>query len=251
MQLHFDGDVTRHSFVLRCLPKATVNQRITKLSCEIAPLTSITKSTDAFNNSLCFGYIEEEHDHFTFKVTGTAITNSENIDNGALNNIFYYVTPQTKLTYGIDSYLDLAKSMRDPIQKALAMSNKLYKTFVYTPKSTTTTTTAQQALDQNCGVCQDYSHILIGLCRICGIPARYIAGFMIGEGATHAWVEIYAGGQWIGIDPTNNRVVDDQYIKLSEGRDASDCIIDKGVFFGNVKQTQTVYVKVSEEDLEN
>lgn len=78
------------------------------------------------------------------------------------------------------------------------------------------------------------------------IPARYIAGFMFGEGATHAWVEFYARGHWIGIDPTNDCMVDDKYIKLNEGRDASDVIIDKGVFFGNVQQIQTVNVSVRE-----
>ena len=72
---------------------------------------------------------------------------------------------------------------------------------------------------------------------------------MTGEGATHAWLEIFAGGQWLGIDPTNNRIVDDQYIKLSEGRDAADCIIDKGVFFGNVSQSQSVLVRVTQEAL--
>ena len=99
-------------------------------------------------------------------------------------------------------------------------------------------------------MCQDYTHIMLGLCRHLGIPARYVAGFMIGEGATHAWLEVYARGHWIGIDPTNNRVVDDMYIKMSEGRDASDCIIDKGVFFGNVQQKQSVFVKVTQEPLD-
>ena len=96
-------------------------------------------------------------------------------------------------------------------------------------------------------MCQDYTHIMLGLCRQLGIPARYVAGFMIGEGATHAWLEVYARGHWIGIDPTNNRIVDDMYIKMSEGRDASDCIVDKGLFFGNVQQKQSVFVKVTQE----
>lgn len=129
------------------------------------------------------------------------------------------------------------------------MSSKLYRSFTYKPNTTTTQTTAQQALNQGTGVCQDYTHIMLALCRLCHIPARYVAGFMTGEGATHAWLEIFAGGQWLGIDPTNNRIVDDQYIKLSEGRDASDCIIDKGVFFGNVSQSQSVLVRVTQEAL--
>ena len=249
MHLDFNGEVKGHSFVLRCLPKQNACQHITKLSCQINPVASITKATDCFGNLLCYGYIDEPHSDFSFRVTGTAVTNSENVDMSPLNPLYNYLTPQTLLTSGAEAYLDLAVKMRDPIQKALVMSGELYRNFEYKSGTTTTTTTAQQALDQGHGVCQDYSHILIGLCRMSKIPARYIAGFMYGEGATHAWVEIYARGHWIGIDPTNNRVVDDKYIKLSEGRDASDCIIDKGVFFGTAKQVQTVSVRVSEEKL--
>ena len=122
----------------------------------------------------------------------------------------------------------------------------LFNHFTYKTGSTTNQTTAEMALAQGCGVCQDYAHILIALCRQQGIPARYIAGFMIGEGATHAWVEVYVNGKWLGIDPTHNRIVDDLYIKLAEGRDFADCIIDRGLFNGVAQQSQYVEVKVVE-----
>ena len=246
MKLEFNGDVTWHSFCLRCLPRMTCFQHITKLSVEISPYTSITNSVDAFGNQMCSGYIEEPHSFFSFRISGTALTNSENIDMSLSNPIFKYATPQTTLTSGYEKFLEAAKTKHDPVQKVMAMSQLLYHSFQYKSFTTNTTTTAQQALDQGCGVCQDYSHILIALCRMLKIPARYIAGFMFGEGATHAWVEFYARGHWIGIDPTNDCMVDDKYVKLNEGRDASDVIIDKGVFFGNVQQVQTVNVSVRE-----
>lgn len=244
--LAFTGDVVRHTFALRCLPKETCTQSISSVSCEVAPMASFSRATDAFGNNICLGFIQEPHKSFSFRVSGIAVTNSENIDNGPMNPLFYYPTPQTTLTSGYEEYLKLAALQVDPLQKALAMNSALYKKFTYFPKSTTTKTTAQEALNQGKGVCQDYTHIMLALCRKCHIPARYVAGFMVGEGATHAWLEINARGHWIGLDPTNNRIVDDQYIKLSEGRDASDCIVDRGVFFGNVRQTQTVLVRVME-----
>ena len=131
MQLDFTGDVTRHSFALRCLPKDTCTQTIKKLSCAITPLTSITKSWDAFGNPMCFGFIAEPHDSFSFCVSGLVITNSENIDHGELNHIFYYPTPQTTLTHGMEPYLALAEQQRDPVQKALRMSDELYHRFIY------------------------------------------------------------------------------------------------------------------------
>jgi len=122
----------------------------------------------------------------------------------------------------------------------------LNRHFIYKSGSTSITTTAETALRQGCGVCQDYAHILIALCRQQGIPARYVAGFMIGEGVTHAWIEIYAAGKWLAIDPTHNRIVDELYIKLSSGRDFGDCIIDRGIFRGIAKQQQAVTVLVEE-----
>ena len=82
----------------------------------------------------------------------------------------------------------------------------------------------------------------------CGIDARYIAGLLGGEGATHAWVEVYQDGRWVGLDPTHNRLVDDSYITIAHGRDYRDCMLDIGIFSGyNVQQSQWVNASVHEQ----
>ena len=101
-------------------------------------------------------------------------------------------------------------------------------------------------MELGCGVCQDYSHILISLCHLAGIPARYVVGMLTGEGASHAWVEIYQDEKWYALDPTNNLIVDDEHIKISHGRDYRDCLINQGVFTGCAKQTQEIQVVVEE-----
>jgi len=59
------------------------------------------------------------------------------------------------------------------------------------------------------------------------------------RGATHAWVEVYHDERWIGLDPTHNRMVDDNYITIAHGRDYRDCMLDIGIFSGcNVQQHQ-------------
>ena len=93
-------------------------------------------------------------------------------------------------------------------------------------------------------MCQDYSHILISLCHMEKIPARYVVGMLEGEGLSHAWVEIYENGMWIGLDPTNDLVVGEQHIKVSSGRDYGDCTINQGIFTGAANQTQTASVVV-------
>ena len=108
--------------------------------------------------------------------------------------------------------------------------------------------TAEQALAKRKGVCQDYAHVMLSVCRHVGLTARYIAGLLGGEGATHAWVEVYQDGRWVGLDPTHNRLVDDNYITIAHGRDYRDCMLDIGIFSGyNVQQSQWVNASVHEQ----
>ena len=105
-------------------------------------------------------------------------------------------------------------------------------------------TTAGEAAQNKTGVCQDYAHIFLALCRMMKIPARYVSGLPVGEGASHAWVEIWFDGKWHGYDPTRNCHVDETYLRFCTGRDFHDCPIEAGVFWGNCIQNQKVYTKV-------
>ena len=131
---------------------------------------------------------------------------------------------------------------------ARIIMDEVYHSFTYTPGATTIRTTAEQALTQHRGVCQDYAHVMLSVCRHVGLPTRYIAGLLDGEGATHAWVEVYHDHRWFGLDPTHNRMVDDNYITIAHGRDYRDCMLDIGIFSGaDVKQTQWVNASVHEQ----
>ena len=87
-------------------------------------------------------------------------------------------------------------------------------------------------------------HVFLALARLYGIPCRYVSGLPFGEGATHAWVEIWQNGLWYGLDPTRGCLADEGYIKLNVGRDFNDCPIERGVFRGQADQLQTTYMKV-------
>jgi transglutaminase-like putative cysteine protease len=89
------------------------------------------------------------------------------------------------------------------------------------------------------GVCQDYAHVMLAVCRACGIPARYVSGFIPGEGYMHAWVEaLVADGpgetaHWMGFDPTHDRRPDQQYLSVAMGRDYADVSPVTGSFYGS------------------
>jgi transglutaminase-like putative cysteine protease len=98
-------------------------------------------------------------------------------------------------------------------------------------------TTAAEALALGQGVCQDYAHVMIALCRLCGLPTRYVSGHLLGEGGTHAWVEVlFPSGDEsdtatvFPFDPTHGCAADLSYLTISVGRDYRDVAPTSGTF---------------------
>lgn len=90
-------------------------------------------------------------------------------------------------------------------------------------------TTATEALRAGRGVCQDYAHVMIAACRVAGIAARYVSGHLVGEGGSHAWVEVLTPeparpGRCLveAWDPTHDRRAGDGYLTVAVGRDYAD-----------------------------
>lgn len=140
----------------------------------------------------------------------------------------------------------------NPVKLACDIMTYLYNTIRYDTEATNVHTTASEAFSLKAGVCQDYTHIMLGILRHFGIPARYISGYLyVGEGddlvgdtATHAWVEIMIPGVgWVGLDPTNNVEALEHHIIMSVGRDYRDVSPVEGVYQGG-NHTLDVYVDV-------
>ena len=101
---------------------------------------------------------------------------------------------------------------------------------------TTVTTTAAGALAAGRGVCQDFAHVMLALCHLLGLPARYVSGHLLGQGGTHAWVEVIvprAGyAEAVAFDPCNGRRTDSGYVTVATGRDYSDVAPTSGSYIG-------------------
>lgn len=137
-----------------------------------------------------------------------------------------------------------------------ACSEYIFRHFKYIKGITNIETTVDEILTHKAGVCQDFAHLMLQILRSCKIPSRYVSGYICpnkdglrGEGATHAWVEVYIPGTgWAGIDPTNNVWVTNKHVKLAVGRDFRDCTPMKGTFKGPARQQLSVFVAVGYED---
>jgi len=137
--------------------------------------------------------------------------------------------------------VDVTGGLSAIYDKAYALMTWIYREFRYVPGATTVSTHLEEAFALRQGVCQDFSHVMLGMCRSIGIPARYASGYLyngpkdtlVGTQASHAWAEVYlpAAG-WIGFDPTNNTLADERYLKIAVGRDYEDVAPVRGSYRG-------------------
>lgn len=132
-----------------------------------------------------------------------------------------------KLAYRSEKRADLAS----------AVGGWVHRHMSYGFDRTAVDTTAAQALAAGHGVCQDYTHLMLALCRLLGLPARYVSGHLVGEGGTHAWVEVLqpVTGQAVEIlawDPTHDRPADLRYLTVAVGRDYRDVAPVSGTYCG-------------------
>ncbi|AYD01899.1 transglutaminase family protein [Neorhizobium sp. NCHU2750] len=147
---------------------------------------------------------------------------------------------------------DLAKSVKGDSELAQmhALMDQIHETVAYTPGSTTTETTAEEALAAKTGVCQDHAHIFISAARLAGLPARYISGYLLMEGeteqvASHAWAEAHIPGLgWVGFDAANNICPDDRYVRIASGLCYRDCAPVSGMRIGTGKDKASENLKV-------
>ncbi len=140
---------------------------------------------------------------------------------------------------------------------AVDLMHRIRTGFKYDPKATVISTPLMEVFEKRHGVCQDFAHVMIAGLRGLGLPAAYVSGYLRtypppgkprlqGADATHAWVSVWCGEElgWIGFDPTNDLLVENDHIVLAVGRDFSDVSPVDGVIVGSRRQKLAVAVDV-------
>ena len=143
--------------------------------------------------------------------------------------------------------LDVLGDQQDTWQAALALMRFVHTHLTYETASTHVHTHMQDVLTQRRGVCQDFAHVLLGLCRAVNIPACYVSGYLATEAAsaTHAWTEVLIPGiGWRALDPTHNCQPGESYVKIAVGRDYADVAPVSGHYVGNTQRSLEVSVQI-------
>jgi len=175
--------------------------------------------------------VERDADHGPHMLPHTALADPRYLEPSALTK------PDDALRQVAATLLADDALRQQPAAMAGRINDWVHNTLRYAHGTTDIHTTAAQALALGCGVCQDYAHIMLVLCRLCGLPARYISGHLLGEGGTHAWVEVLLPAPEqpdaaiaLAFDPTHGCQTDLHYLTIAVGRDYYDVAPTSGTF---------------------
>ncbi len=266
-RLDYSTDVIEGVMDVRLGPLTDEDQRWELFSIIVNPSGSVRRYTDGFGNDAHLVTVAKPHrmlevitrcevvttltDPFTPPPKRPApLTPSEIAD----------FLPSSPLVHVSDELAALAAPFRpasaeERFESVRQLSKFVHEEFTYTRNVTTVATTVADVLQHRSGVCQDFAHLLIGLCRSIGLPARYVSGYtvstrngdlspMADSEASHAWVEAFTPTHgWRGFDPTNDLVASTAHIKMAIGRDYADVPPTRGTFRGLADERLTVSVE--------
>ncbi|MEY4479399.1 MAG: hypothetical protein RLZZ267_77 [Bacillota bacterium] len=271
---HYSDAIADSINEVRLTPRTNYRQACFHHELTVEPTTSLMTYEDYFGNRVHAFSVNVPHQELVVKSRSTVVTHDPDperlrylpfdeqlawmqSDNYRERYVEYLLhTPYTENAKEVKEF-ELAYPFSNIGLYAWTqmICEAIYTTLTYDPSATHVHTTVGETLILKRGVCQDYAHLMIAICRSMGLAARYVSGYhFVGdlqggnadfEQASHAWVEVNIPGTgWLGFDPTNNVEVDWRYVKLGHGRDYKDIVPFKGVYYGPGRQSMQVTVDV-------
>jgi transglutaminase-like putative cysteine protease len=277
----YASPVAHAHHVLRLTPVNRAGRRVHLAALQIAPEPRHRREgLDYFGNRLTWIEIDEPHDKLTVKLSARVAVDPvaepqpqstlpwEEVreqafaasDIGPLSPVhFLFPSRMVSLDPEIRDYTRESFTPGRPIlEAAIELSGRLKADIIYEIGATTVTTTPPMSFALRRGVCQDFAHIMISGLRGIGLPAAYVSGYLRsaprtdtsrlqGSEAMHAWVLAWCGADvgWIGLDPTNAVLAQEEHVMLAIGRDYTDVAPVDGVIVGSGGQRMEVSVSVT------
>ena len=264
----YPGKIHESYSVVHLRPRSDSTQYCTKYELNVAPRARVFSYSDRFGNDVQHFAVLPDHDVLSIIARSSVITvRSANPDvpspvtreqlNADPNLRWFYdeLHESQYVVFGPE-LRSFAVEVGDPggddlVAWYLHAGATIKHQFTYAKDATSVQTTIDESIKARAGVCQDYAHILVALCRFYGVPARYVSGYVysgqegsvLGAEASHAWCEAYLGQHgWIGYDPTNDTLIDDRFARIGVGRDYRDVSPVRGIYKGASRSTMSVNV---------
>ena len=273
-QYHYERPV-RESLMERWMqPQKGARQRLVSFDLDIDPAAQVFSYADSFGNAVYHFDVPQPHDKLTIIARSAVETEAPaelplHLDMGEWDRMksefvrgecFDFLRPHgfvrtTEMLerFIVDHDLD-ALRRQDPLSALRRLNETLYQAFDYEPGVTDADSPIDLALEARRGVCQDFAHIMLAICRAWGLPARYVSGYLFTDrdagdrsdpDATHAWVEVFLPSlRWVGFDPTNNMLTGERHVAVAVGRDYGDVTPSRGVYKGDSDSQLAVGVSV-------
>ena len=252
--LEYSADVVESVMDTRLGPRTDEHQRWGPYELKVSPSAAIRRYADGFGNVAHLITVAKPHRTIDVLMRGeiettladpfqpprarpTALAPGDAAD-------YLGPSPLIPRTSELDAIaVPIAGDGEAPFEIVQKLMHVVFERFDYRSDVTTVATTVPDILAHRTGVCQDFAHVLIGLCRALGIPARYVSGYILagtdrdapkrGASASHAWVEAFTPTHgWRGFDPTNDLMASEHHVKMAVGRDYRDVPPTRGTFRG-------------------
>lgn len=264
----YEAPVTNVRTIMRVAPHQHYGrQRRLDIRWHMEPPADYRHYTDAFGNlvwQMDHARVEKEitctvemrvQTEMGYMADGTlALQGTDPLDTDCTVDVSEF-TRMTHLVDRSDTLERLAERLQGgagtPPKLAETILHHVHAAFRYEGGRTHVGTTASEAFALGSGVCQDYTHAMLAVCRLAGLPARYVSGLLPGEGQMHAWVEVLLPGtgqksaMWVGYDPTHQRRCDERYISVAVGRDYQDIAPTSGYYEGSAPNRLVMAVSVT------
>jgi len=252
-------------------PRQETQQHRLSFKLAIGPASKVTSHFDWLGNAVHAFSINALHNKIQIIATsvvetGTKTADLDSLPDNWLEDTEYDWALYDFLQFGgpvVDTPMlrDLARSIVQSVASkgtsiklgdlSRAMLARIADSFVYEKGVTTSASPISEILGHGRGVCQDFTHLMLGLARALNIPARYVSGYIHpdqqgyrGYSQTHAWVELFVpSAGWLALDPTNNCAVGENFIKVAVGRNYQDVPPNKGVYKGGGLEKIDVFVE--------
>ena len=266
----YESPVRRANFQLLVIPESTSQQQVFELKLLCSENQPLHRSKNIFGFETLTCYIGKPFTEFWFKLTAK-IKKSEinpfhvsplppaeefkiihSLDYNIDNYLFLLATPLTKMTEAELVLFPVYSEEHQLFDYLATLNTFIFGLLEYSPESTDVNTPIEEILLFKRGVCQDFAHLFIAVCRQNKIPARYVSGYLnqgagfVGSSQLHAWAEaLIPELGWIGFDATNNLLADHHYLKIAHGADFRDCSPIIGVLESAGKQKSIHSVTVT------